>query len=257
LRARALNGVGCLAYQLRDYARAQAVWEEGRAVWERLGDRVRAAVCVGNLAWAARTAGDNAAARRLCEEALAVFREHGDQLREANGLYALGWLLADAGEYALARDVATRALEIYEDLGAELNAAECRINLAWSVLKSGEPGAARALFTQTLAQVRDGDASDRALECLEGLAMSAACEGEAERAFRLVAAAEHWRAVLGRPRNGHQTTPLRVWLDPLVSRVGDQVGAAASAEGRAMRFEDAVVYALGVQETRPEACAVS
>jgi hypothetical protein len=79
---------------------------------------------------------------------------------------------------------------------------------------------------------------------LEGLAASAALAGEAERACRLLGAAEALHEVFGFVIDPDQ----RVILDPAVARVrahlGEEAFVTAWATGQAMPLEQTIAYAL-------------
>ena len=89
---------------------------------------------------------------------------------------------------------------------------------------------------------------------LEGLAVVAGAQGQGERSTRLFGAAEGLMEAVGAPVYNY------VKVDPslyqrtkasALSQLGEEAFEAAWAEGRAMTFEQAVVYALKGDEVSP------
>src|SRR5205823_14085748 len=71
VRANALSGAGMLALSQGDNARARALFEEGRALYQGLGDAQGIAASLYRLGALAFSQGDYAAARALLGESLA------------------------------------------------------------------------------------------------------------------------------------------------------------------------------------------
>ena len=78
LRAKALTGLGDLAWGQSDFAAARALHEEALALWHELGDEAGAARALASLGHLAYDQADLAPARALHEEALALWQTFGN-----------------------------------------------------------------------------------------------------------------------------------------------------------------------------------
>jgi predicted ATPase len=116
-RARALNGLGNLAYTQGDLRVARGAFEESLAIWRRLGDRWGTASVFNNLAYVAYLQGDDTRAQALLDDCLLDARATGHRQAEA---YALGNLASLACEYEAlerAEDLSRQALDRFHELG--------------------------------------------------------------------------------------------------------------------------------------------
>jgi tetratricopeptide (TPR) repeat protein len=177
---------------------------EARQRMEALGDRVGLARALVVVAGVAFSRGDRQAARPLLEERLAICRELGDSALLIHALGGMGHLARDEGDYARARAFYQESLLLRQRLGD--------------------------LFA--LAQ------------SLEDLAALAGREQQAERATRLLGAAEAFCETLGaRPPVASVEEYERIVSEGRAA-LGEAAFDAAWAEGRAMTLEQAVAEAL-------------
>jgi hypothetical protein len=79
LIALALDGLGLVAHEQGDYARATLLYEESLTLWRELGDRWGVAISLDNLGRAVHGQGDEVRARMLYGESLALMGELGDR----------------------------------------------------------------------------------------------------------------------------------------------------------------------------------
>ena len=284
LRAKALNGAGILALDQGDYAAARALVEESLAVGRDLGDKRSIVLSIHNLGAVAREQGDYAAARSLLEESLAVGRDLGDKRNIALSLNSLGSVAREHADYAAARALFEESLAIKRELGDKRSMAITLNNLANVACEQGDYALARALHEESLAIKRElGDrvgiaislhnlgnvaaaegnhAQARSLHgeslmigrelgdrlgiasCLEGLVEVAGAYQDPERAARLFGAAEALREAIGAPLTPVARADHARNVAATRARLGDEVFAAAWAEGRAMPLEEAIEYAL-------------
>jgi non-specific serine/threonine protein kinase len=148
--------------------------------------------------------GDYARATALYEESLALDRELGDKQGIAISLNNLGIVAYLHGDYERAPALLHEALLLSRDIGAKTVMAETLEPLAWSAVVQEQPG----------------------------------------RAARLGGAAETLREAIGAPlapeyRLGHDQA-----VQAMRAALGDEVFAAAWAEGRALPLEQAIALAL-------------
>jgi predicted ATPase/DNA-binding SARP family transcriptional activator len=125
-RARALNGVGTLAYLQGDYVAARAYHEESLHIQKALGNQRGIAASMGNLANLAYSQNDFATARPLYEECLAIFRAVGNQLGMASALINLGNVARELGDPVASYAFHEESLAIYREVGD-------RRGMAWSL----------------------------------------------------------------------------------------------------------------------------
>jgi DNA-binding CsgD family transcriptional regulator len=133
----------------------------------------------------------------------------------------------------------------------------CLLHIAFVTL-------ARNDYERTAALLREGLQLSRELEhkvfiqyCVTGLAGVAASKGFSVRAARLWGAAERLSEISGGHivREGKSTIDYERTLTAARSQLDEAAWTAAWAEGRAMRPERAIEYALEQEEAAPEPAA--
>src|SRR5262249_21613420 len=117
----------------------------------------------------------------------------------------------------------------------------------------GDRAAARAHLAEALSvfqRMGIGSAPVGVLRCLEGTAQFAVAEGETEAAARLVGAAEHLHGVHRVPLSPVDRRDYDV-VPGLRAALGEEMFAAAWAQGQAMSLDEAVRYATEVLDRSP------
>ena len=158
------------------------------------------------------------------------------------------------GDTGRATHMFEEGLAMARRLGERLGTYIALYNLAQVTLSRGDYNGAVSLFEEGVAL--SGEAGDRAnlAYCLEGLAVVAGVRGEAMRTAHLIGAAEGLHEAVGVPVYIYYE-PDRSLYEHTVAEVRSQMGAeafeAARAQGRALTFKQAVVYALGEDEASP------
>ncbi len=127
-----------------------------RAVFERVGDKLGAAVAAGMLGDVLRHRGEYADSIAAYKQALVVFREIRHRRNEATVLGNMGVAHDDLGDYAKARELQEAALKLCEAIGDKHGMARAIGNLGNVAKATGDYPAAR-------------DAYERALEMNEAL----------------------------------------------------------------------------------------
>jgi DNA-binding CsgD family transcriptional regulator len=198
------------------YQQAIAVIEEAADLFLEEGENWGAAIELGFLAVAWRNQGDHERAKRLAERGLAISREIGERQATTSALYTLAILAQTEGEDERARNLFEEGLKLSAELGNEADVAHC----------------------------------------LEGLASMYGAEGKIVRAARLWGAEETllekledavFASVPYRSLHRSQVAAARSQLD-------EAAWTAAWTEGRAMSLEQAVEYALELEQA-PEPAA--
>jgi tetratricopeptide (TPR) repeat protein len=159
-------------------------------------------------------------------------------------LEELGVLAQQEGDATQAHSLFQEALTLRRELGDRAGVATSLAHLGNLASVQGDHERAVLLYKEVLDLLRTiGDRAATAV-CLEGLATVSVAEGRLDRATRLHGAAATLR---------WGTFVLNVW-DEGVARdrqiaavraaLGDEVFAAAWAEGQAMTLEQAIAYAM-------------
>jgi hypothetical protein len=117
-----------------------------------------------------------------------------------------------------------------------------RGNFGLAALLTGDADAACQAFREELTLCRELVFLPFASEGLAGLAAVSAIRGDDERAARLVGAAAEHR--YGQPRDPVDERLDATFFEPTRTRHGADEWDAATREGGALGFEDAIAYAL-------------
>jgi tetratricopeptide (TPR) repeat protein len=200
-RAKALYGVGELAFGQGDLARAAELLEESLDLYRELGDEVGVATVLVELGQVARAQGDHDRAAALSEEGLALSREFGERRVAAIALNTLGHVERHRGdkEGAIARY--EQSLALFGQIGhAEWGGAYTLANLGVVALERGELERALALSEESLSLYkRRGDKAGVAL-ALINLGDVAHKRGDKEHAAALYEEALALQRELGNER---------------------------------------------------------
>jgi tetratricopeptide (TPR) repeat protein len=177
---------------------------EARPLLEELGELVGIVLTLEWMAGIALRRGDPSSARVLVDERLALCRKLGKSDLLVHALGSMGHLERDAGDY----------------------------------------GQARALYQESLLLRRELGNLFALAQSLEDLAVLAGRQGQAERAIRLLGAAEAFCETLGaRPPVANALDYERT-VAAGRDVLGEAAFAATWAEGRAMSLDQAIEYAL-------------
>jgi predicted ATPase/transposase/DNA-binding XRE family transcriptional regulator len=237
-----LNGLGVVAREQGDYARAVAFYKESLVVCHQLHDTYISAWVLHDLGLVMRSQGDEEQATALFEESLALHREVGNRAGTAAALNQLGDTAQWQDDYAQAAARYDESLAIFRELGGAIGSAAVLHSQGYVALHQGNHAQALALFEQSLALFREIGDKQGIAKCLEGLASVAGAIGQPERAAQLWGAAE----VLLQP-GGRRSPAERAAYDRRVAAARAQLELAAFTEawasGRAMPLEQAIAEA--------------
>ncbi len=254
-----LSALGEEALRRGDYAIAHSVLEESLTVFQKLGSKSGIAMSLSELGWLALSQGDYLAARSRLEESLALRREMGYRVGMAIALNLLGDVALHQGNYQQAKSLIDKSLKLRKEVGSKSGIAWSLQNLGYLAQHQGEYRQAAALFEESLTLFLELGNKVGVAECLEGLASVAAAEwqpeggtsarhaakdGRAERAARLLGAAEALREVASTPLPPYRRADYGRDIAAARAQLDEAAFAAAWAEGRAMMMEQAVAYAL-------------
>ncbi len=254
-RAGALTSAGYLALRQGDYAAALPLLEESLARWREFGDKPELARALRTLGEALYGQGEHVRAKMLLEESLALYRELGDISTEPGEGSTLPRVICSLADIAYAQTDYVRASALYEEGLAVAREFEHVHDTGYALRGlghlariQGDYGRATGLLEESLViLVQLKDKRCPAL-CVEGLACVASGRGQAERAARLFGAAEVLREAIGVALLPAERADHERAVAAARAGVDEAAFAAAWAEGRTMRLEQAAEYALATVE---------
>ncbi len=241
LRARSMEALQVLAAQFGDYTASFRYWEEAIRLSRQLGERGAEAQHLKRLATMAMREGDLAGGIQLMREALRAAEQSGERRDIFWASNDLGAFLLDKGELAEARVHLDRALKLGRKQGDARSISMPLGNLGCLVLRQGDPEEAERIQREALAiRVALGHKSACAAS-MDELAEVAIARGDALRAARLYGAGAAIREEIGVNLGSPAPDPS---AESTRAGLGEDAFRTAWSEGHAMRFEDALNYAL-------------
>ena len=243
-RAKALTGIGFLAYRQGDYAGLITLCTESLALFRELGDLAGMGQALYLLGMAAEGQGDYARAKTLLQESLALGRQAGGKRRMAISLNSIGEVARCLGDYAEARASYEESLALHREGGEKRGIAIALGNLGHVALHEGDAERAAIFFREALGLVRQLVYKLGIAEHLAGLGGVAAAEGRYARAARLLGAAKDLLNLLGALLEPPDQAEFERSVTTARAGMGDAAFSEAWAEGRAMALDQAIRYAL-------------
>jgi non-specific serine/threonine protein kinase len=231
---------------LRDLEAAQPLFISALDISRELGDPIQIAWALIFLAYTRHR--EPEAAMPLVEEGLAMFRELNHQPGIAQALNIIGEIMRVSGDQSRARQVYEECLAISQQTGERRRIGYTWQNLAYLARQERDYERALGLAYQTLRLVYPLKSGVDLASTLETIAGALSGLGQAERAARLLGAAESANERLGafhhlsnQPEIDRTNAEVRAQLD-------DATFQAAWAEGRTMTLEQAVASVLDGNE---------
>ncbi len=252
-RAKALRLAGILSEERGLYGRAAELYEEGLALYRRLGDREGVASSLNSLGTLAYITGDVARGLELTEKALAVKRELGDARGVMISLNNLAEMTLMAGDLTQALALFEECLKMCREQEDGYGVAIVLLNLGTLYVEREDPGRAEELLLDALGAFRRLGDLDAVAECLGSLAGAAGTRGEGGRAATLLGAAAAAREELGAPIRPVERDRYERFVALSKRGLNGEAWAAVWAVGRAMPLEEAADYALSFDAEAPAA----
>jgi non-specific serine/threonine protein kinase len=227
-----------------DYRTARTMFDEALTICRDTDDRHSAANVLINLGTLASDQGDYDSARAFLEESLAIFRALGGY-GTSNALGMLGRVTHGQGDYPGAQALLEKSLAIAREEGHQPYISAALTELGSVARSRGDHDAALALLKEALAIQREAGERLGMSECLEAFAAVVLALAGPRFAARIWGGAEKLRDEIKAPM-----TPVhRAWYDREVAAARAALGDDAAFdlawhEGRAMRMDQAVKYAL-------------
>jgi ATP/maltotriose-dependent transcriptional regulator MalT len=234
-----------------DYERAKELLEESLRLSREADDKVKIAEALLQLGGMSDSMGDPTRAKEIYEEGIAVCREVGYTYLLPAFLFSLGYQLMLLGDYERGAALNEEAAELCRERGYKIHLNYALDNLGWAALLRGDHERARTSYEESLAVSNELGDKMIASESLEGLACLRASQGEAERAARLFGAAQALRQTLREAVAFQHSPEEAAWREPYLATARSLLGEAAweeaLTEGRAMKLEAAIEYALSTE----------
>jgi predicted ATPase/class 3 adenylate cyclase len=239
-RARALGGLGGVAYWQADIAGAGQAYADALEIEREIDDPSGLAGALYNAGFVAALTGDHSGARANYDEAIRIYEVIGDRKGLLSVREALAFILYHSGDYPAARAVQEENLAAFRSAGESFRIASGLSLLTGINLKDHAFGAAHASLGEAIGMFHKAGDMQRIVSLLIMAAALAIAEGDPGRAAQLSGAA----AVLKEPL-GEVATPMQLLgLDDPVraahSELGDGAFEAAYRAGRAMRLDEMV-----------------
>ena len=245
LRAKCQGWAAILAVFLGDDVQAAKLYQEGLSLLQDIEDKLPKAELFYFLGAAAYFGGfENS--NELFEESLTLFRDVGESWGIAYSLRGLGLALSN---YERAVELFKESLEISREMGDRIGIAFVLRNWGLNALYQGDYEQALPLFEESLVFCQELKDRWSIAYILEGLGMVHALGNEKpERAAKILGAAEALREEIGNPIPTSERSLYEKSIDMLRDGLSEGAFEAAWAEGRAMKIEETIEYALSVEK---------
>jgi predicted ATPase/DNA-binding SARP family transcriptional activator len=174
-------------------------------------------------------------------ETAVLYRKVGDIHGLASLYNNAGYTAITQGSYERAASYLEEALVLAERTGEQLRVMLVFSNLGLASLFMADLDRAQACFAEGLRLCREHGVAWAAVEAIAGLGAAAARDGEAERAARLLGAAES----LSEVPHAVGVKLEQEFFSPARERIGDARWRAAHADGARLSLDEAAGAALG------------
>jgi predicted ATPase/transcriptional regulator with XRE-family HTH domain len=246
VRAKALNGVGLMAWHQGDIARAATAGDESVALYRSTGDKRGQSRALNVPGMVALHHGHFERAITIFEESLALARELGDAARAGLALNNLADVFLRQRDCGHAAELWEESLVLFRAVGIPTLIATALHGLSEVRYRQGEYGRAMAALQECLVCYRDIGFRLNAADSLDVLALVARGRDRMEDAVRLFGAAaalreavDATRSLNKRAESDHAVAAARVAL-------GEAAFHGAWTEGAGMDLEQAVAFAVAI-----------
>jgi tetratricopeptide (TPR) repeat protein len=243
-RARALHGLGILAWTQGDTFEATSLAQESIEVARRTGNTMILATSLRLLVQILLSRGNLETARDLAEESVSLVRQQGDTWNRASSLSTLGTVLRAQRLYDQARQLYEESLELFERTGDRWEQAGPLRNLGNLAFLQGNYDQAALWYKKSLALCQHIRGAWFLARGLEGLAKVDCAQGNYRRAVVLLAAAAQQREILGAVVLPTSQAEHAQAMSMTKSALGSEVFEEIWRKGKAMSAEQSIIYAL-------------
>ena len=242
LRVKALNGAGLLAYYQGHFDQAKRWLEECLSLQTSLSER--------NIAYAQLTLAlvihdqlDFTRASFLYQETLQRFRHLNDAYGIIRTLNSQGALAFDMGDLDMADELFSACLALARKCRDKENVAMALTNLGWTAVGRGSVTAIDLCQEAITLFYELGNKLGVAFS-LEGIAAGFTLASQSDRAVRLFGSANGLRKTIDALPGGTHVRYLETIVQQARNSLSDSAFALAWSEGEAMPMEQAIAYAI-------------
>lgn len=239
-----LSNMGLVAVALGRHAQARSYYEEALAIQREMGDKGTIARTLNNLGLLAHDQGDYAAALRAHEESLALARDISNRSGVAASLTNLGIVKVDTGDYEDARELFDESSRIFMELGIPLGAAGALINLSVVAYMRGDHATELSLLRRALPMLDRSGDNIAVANCIEGFGGAIGVAGDPVKGVRLLAAGAAFREAMSAPLPARDRARYDASVAAVRARLSEEDFRKAWSEGAVMRQKEAIDYAL-------------
>ncbi|MEO5952337.1 MAG: tetratricopeptide repeat protein [Chloroflexia bacterium] len=284
VRAKALHGLGGLAFSQGDLTAALHNFGEALVIWKKAGEVRGAATTLSNMGLVEAGLGNDTMARLYYEECLVALRELGDKgpisrvlnnlgilmhdqgdLEEARKLHEeslllvkelgnragigasatnLGLVSMYLGDYAKARELLQESLDIAQELGSQYGVAGAYTNLSVVAYLEGDHTTEIELLRKSLVLQQELGNKIGIANCLEGIGAAIGVLGYPAEGVRLMAAGGEVREAISAPLPAKDRARYEQSLDAIRVLLTEERFAEAWAEGRRLPIGEAAALSL-------------
>ena len=241
VRARALAAASSLAMWVGDFAGMSTLATESLALARDLGDPQISAYALTVLAAATVNSGDAASALPLLTEAVALARAQESHVRLVFTLYWLGSIEHSLGDLPAARASLNEGLSLSRREGNRPGIGHTLFRLGEVAESAGDLGEARRSYLDSLHTLEESTDRWGIAQVLDALGHLSVTGGQPDLGARLLGAAEALCELIGAQVLPSERQRLAVAGARAV--LGEPAFAAAWAEGRSLRLDQAVTLA--------------
>jgi tetratricopeptide (TPR) repeat protein len=243
-RARLLTAIAVMQFRCGETERCRAASEEALGLARAVGDPVTTTSALCSLARVGLRTHDVALVETVCSEAMSIAETAQRPELQRLPLHCLAEGARLSGDLARARPLYQQSIDLNLRLGNDAMVAMERSNLAALETEDGHPAVARELLRASLTMLQR--LSDRYLlpYALLNMAGAILCEGEAQRATRLLAAADAMFQASGAAIDPADQPVFEAHLTSARSALDAPTFDVAWAAGRALTPDEAVATAL-------------
>lgn len=287
-RARALNGLGGVAYTQGDLQAAQSAYGRAYAIWRAIGDVRAASLPLSNMGLVAVALGEHALARSYFEEALAIQRDLGEkgivartlnnlgllahyqcdysaalraheeslalarELDNKSGVAAsltnLGIVMVDIGEYDQANEMFDESLKIFQELGSQHGVAGALVNSSVVAYMQGDHATELALLRRALPLLDRLGDKIAVANCIEGFGGAIGVLGDPVKGVRLLAAGATLRKAMSAPLPTRDQARYDASVAAVRAMLSREAFDKAWSYGEMLSQKEAVEYALADEQ---------
>lgn len=244
VRAKALWGVGWLAYHQGDYAHASVRSAEHLELARTLGDPIGLRNALTGVGMALMAQRRYAEALLLLLECVDICRKLGKSWHLATSLLILGFATLHAGNRPSARVLLEEARSVYQELDDRAFVARSVGYLGYVALLDGDYASAESQFRSSLREFADLGEQQGIAESMEGLAAVLAVTDRAVESAHLAVAAGALREKIALQPLPFDQDTFQQFLHRGREALGEAQWASAWVEGSRITTEQVIASAL-------------